>query len=229
MVAFIFILTLLTGNKPEAVTSQCLKDEIVKYVMDRCQDSPDSIVVEFRNLPDSILLSAPPQSVTVVESRLEDLKGNVSIPVRFVCGNTYEQTVLVSARIRRFAFTIVASKKIDRHRPMYLDEVRFEKKEITTLPDDIIRSTQLLEGKRTRRMIAEGTTLCESMFEEIPAIDSGDEVIMMLRAGNVTLSTKATARVSGCPGDIITVEQKGKRDRFKARVISSKIVMVDPE
>jgi flagella basal body P-ring formation protein FlgA len=229
MIVLLSMMMLIVGNGPTTVTSDDIKSEINEYVMEHNQESPDSIIVEYRNLPDSIVLPARLRSMSVIEPHTESLKGNVNIPVKLVCVNNYEQTILASVKVRRFAYTIVTTQKKDRHMLMYQGDVRIVMREITRLPDDLMRSTERLDGKRTRRILLEGTTLCESMFEDVPAVDSGDEVILYLKSGNVTLSTKAVARESGRIGEMITVEKSGKRDRVKGKVISSKMVAVDSE
>lgn len=68
-------------------------------------------------------------------------------------------------------------------------------------------------------MIRQGAILTESMFENIPVVNQGDLVTLLVRTNSVLIKTRAVAREDGGSGDVVLVQKEGSRDRLKARVL----------
>ena len=81
-----------------------------------------------------------------------------------------------------------------------------------------------LEGRRTKRIIAEGSVLFEELVEQVPLVARGDRVTIRAASKGVCISTVAVAMEDGRLGSVITVRAAHTRDRLKARVTGAGVV-----
>jgi|WetSurMetagenome_2_1015567.scaffolds.fasta_scaffold241092_1 flagella basal body P-ring formation protein FlgA len=227
MLAFILSFILSGGLQQILIPSETLKATAMDYI--QRNHKGDSIMVEWRSVPNSVVIPSKIIRSEVVMSTQSVLKGNIVLPLRLICENNLEQTILLSLKIRVFRSVLVSNKKIDRHIKITHEDFRSETKEYTLLADDILTDSKYLIGKRTKRIIGEDVELFQNMFEDIPVIDSGDEVTLCLKTRGVLVSTKAIANGDGKVGGAILVKKKNGSDKFRAKVISDKIVMIESE
>lgn len=194
------------------------------YILDNLRREAADAVIEFRNIPESDRLLDDHCSFAVIQDRGLKLRGNVSLPIELTCGDGALQRFIVSVRVRTFDTVYVAAENILRNENIRRERILPQRVETTTLSNDVVTAFDTLIGKRTNRMVTEGTILRQSMLDDEPVIERGDAVTLTVTSGTVIVSTQAVARQDGVVGDIITVQRSGVHARFRARVIDENTV-----
>ncbi len=174
-------------------------------------------------------ISTPPQdydSLTV--SPLNDAPADGLTPL-FV--NVYlksGETVRcqVRARIRRFADVLVTNDRLKQHEIVAADKVTLERMEITSLTEKPLSETTELKGKWTTRSINKGQILLTGLFEEIPAVMSGQGVSILYRNSNLEIMAAGTALEAGYKDETIRVRNKQSGRIINCAIIDGETVQV---
>jgi flagella basal body P-ring formation protein FlgA len=157
------------------------------------------------------------------------LRGNLSFALEVVGDGEKGRRFTVPVRIRTFGTVAISQKQLPKHAPITDDDLLFRSVETTTLSTDVITKREQLIGKRTKRIVSEGSVLSESVFESHPLVELNQFVTLMVRHGAVALSTKAVAKEDGRKGDIITVQLVDSHQRLRARVIDDQTLELVPK
>lgn len=227
MTAFLIIMTLWFGDTMTVVKPEALKRAVEEYVRDQYRGSAQTIIVEFRSLPNEIAVSDAAYSFRVAPEGSARLSGNVSLPVEIVVKDKVERRVLVSFKVRTFANVVMASKQMQQHAFITKDNVEIQTVETTLLPQDIITSFEMLTEKRSSRIISHGSILRESMIEAVPLIQQNETVTLVVKSKGVEVTTKALAKQDGRRGEFILVQKMETRETLKAKVVNNKLVQLD--
>ena len=184
------------------------------------------IVVECRDVPDSIPVPSGTLRLIVDQGATPVLRGRVALAVEVVVNGVTVRRVLVAALVRTYAGVLLSTRMLGARAPVVADDVRSARVETTEWTRRPVADISSLAGKRTKRIVAEGSVLFEELFEPFPLVTRGDQV--MLRAGSkgFSISTGAVALQDGLLGSVITVKASHTRVRLRARVIDAGVVSV---
>lgn len=215
------------GDTMTVVKPESLKRAVEEYVRNQYRGSAQTIIVEFRALPNGIAVSDAGYSFRVAPEGSARLSGNVSLPVEIVVKDKVERRVLVPFKVRTFANVIMASKQMQQHALITKDNVEMQTVETTLLPQDIVTSFEVLTEKRSSRIISQGSILRESMIESVPLVQQNETVTLIVKSKGVEVTTKALAKENGYRGEFILVQKMETRETLKAKVVNNKLVQLD--
>lgn len=227
MFALILSIILTTTNQSTVVPAEKIKSAVMEYVIGN--HAGDSVYVEWRSIPGDVISKSSFLRLEVLPSNQSKLKGNVVVPVRIIFEDNSERTIIISLKVRVFQQVLVTTNQLEKHQKMSTSYVRFITKEFTFLPDDLLFDLDYLSGKRTKRMIGKDVELYKNMFEDVPVINSGDEIRLCVKSGGVFVATKAIAKEDGKIGGKILVKKKNGSDRFRGIVRDAETVIVETE
>ncbi|HTS00398.1 MAG TPA: flagellar basal body P-ring formation chaperone FlgA [Bacteroidota bacterium] len=198
------------------VRSAELRDAVEEY----CRSLPHrgEIALEWRDVPDSIRVPAGALRLDVDAAACRALRGYVGFAVEVTVDGTVARRVIVPALLRTFDTVLVAVRQIPARAPVTPDDVRPERVETTQWIGRPVNGFGQLAGMRTKRIVAEGSALCEEFLEEVPLVEHGDHVTLRAVAGGVAVATGAVALEDGRAGSVITVRAAHARERLRARV-----------
>ena len=180
--------------------------------------------VECRDVPDSILVAAGLLRLRVDPSATPILRGRVGLAVEIAVDGVTVRRVVVPALIRTFTSALLSARRLDARACVSAADVRSERVESTGWTRRPLADAASLEGKRTRRFIAEGSVLFEELFEPVPLVAHGDPVTLRAASIGVTVSTGAVAMEDGIAGSVITVRAPYTHERIRARVVGPGVV-----
>lgn len=156
-----------------------------------------------------------------------NINGNMAyIPVEVTMPGNRVAKSIISIRLKLFKNVLVAVKQINYKERLVQSDFNIEKKDITQIRGNAVDSLKNIESFRSKITIKPGDVLVMQAIETIPVINAGDKVKASLISGSVYISTEATARQEGRPGDIIQIVTKDKKI-FKAKVIDSQNVLIE--
>jgi flagella basal body P-ring formation protein FlgA len=224
MHAVLMFLFLWFSPRGKVVPVEEIKRVVVQYINGTGPASPEEIVVEFRRIPKDIVASSEKYDLQVAADGPLALRGNVSLPLEIVSNGVVEKRFVVSTKIRRFGNVLFAARKLPQHSSIGDEDVCVHRTETTTLPSDIVTAASQLRGKRTTRIVSDGSALRESILEVVPIVKPEDRVNLVVRTKTVMISVTAVARECGRMGELVTVERPGFRGTFKGTVMNETTV-----
>jgi flagella basal body P-ring formation protein FlgA len=81
-----------------------------------------------------------------------------------------------------------------------------------------------LEGKQARKYIPAGSMIYLSMIENVPVVNAGDRVNIVIEKGLIRITAEGVARQKGGIGDLIRVVNLGSKKVIRAVVVDSTTV-----
>ena len=144
-----------------------------------------------------------------------------------VDGREYEKR-LISFKVTILRETLVSARVLPRHKMIEEDDL------ILALRDtggpktnaSVFLKKEKLVGKRIRRTIRQGTIIVEGMVEDIPIINPGDLVTIMIESPTFRITAQGRAREAGVHGQMIRVMNTSSMKEVAAEVVNEKVVRV---
>jgi flagella basal body P-ring formation protein FlgA len=133
-------------------------------------------------------------------------------------------SVPVQFKLQRLGEVLVADKQLDRKSTVESDCVHPEKRDLTTLPKDALRSLAEAKGLQVRSAVAAGQVLTRVMLEGKPLVEARAEVTLVALAGAIRVTTAATTLEAGRKGQSIRVLNKAANKELKATILDSQTV-----
>ena len=187
----------------------------------------EDVILEFRNLAQKVIL--PQGKVALRAAPADDLplKGNRVVYVEIFVGGLRCKRIPVSLKVRTFGEVLLCRRKVDRHHVFTAEDLIVERRETTTLPDDVNLEIGDVVGKRTKAFIQSGRVIRRGMIEQPPVLHRGDLVTVRVSLKAIFITMEGEARADGRPGEIIPVRNIRSRREISAEVVDSKTVIVD--
>ena len=208
-----------------------LKEAVRAFLTHRLIAEEEQAEITFRAVPENIEVPGVVYRLHVADDARTQWKGALAVRVEIESDGRVVHRCLVSVLIRTYADVLVAERAIGRHAGPGPEDIRALHMETTLIQRRILFARHSLEGVRSRQIIPRGTILYEDFFERIPLVQRGDRVLVKVRSGGVSTTTKGTSRDDGDRGEYVMVELASRHDRVRARIdgLRSVTVLLDGE
>ena len=194
------------------------------YIRERYKGSSAEVTVEFRSVPEDLVVRGTEFTLHVPEAAIPTPLGHVSLPVEVLSHGQVDRTFMVSVRVRTFDTVLVAARQLGRHEDLTAQDVRHERMETTAFGRaELIRDFRLV-GLRTKRIINAGAVLTSDVTEPVPDVPQGTPVTLIVTGNHIRLSMEAVAKEDGMRGHRVAVQRVGSTARVKATVLDRKTV-----
>jgi len=200
------------------VRSPELRAAVEEYGRSLPRREGEEIVLEYRDVPDSISVPAGRVHLRVDAGATQILRGHVAFAVEVAVEGAVVRRIIVPALLRTYDTVLVATRQLLARAAVGPGDVRSARMETTQWIWRPVTGAGQLAGKRTKRIVGEGSALCEEFFEDVPLVQHGDYVTLRAVAGAVAVATGAVALEDGRAGSVIMVRAQGARERLRARV-----------
>lgn len=215
---------IIVRRSASLVTGKAIFDAAEEYVLSD-NSRPGTATVEPVRLPIDISVPAGSLELRVRNSSQKQHKGRTSLPVEVLVDGQVYTTVHISIVVRVFTRVMVAVKPITRSEAISADNITFEDREITTLPDDLV--TDLPSTEVTASVpISQGSVVRRGWICEPPVIKSGDAVTVVVSGKAVRVAEKGVAAADGRKGDRIKVRLLGDVREVRGTVVESGLVEI---
>jgi flagella basal body P-ring formation protein FlgA len=117
-------------------------------------------------------------------------------------------------------------------RPVAKDEVitadtlRVKQMSLSQMPRQVVSRPEDVIGKRAKRPLQANTTLHTYEVEELPLVQKGDMVLIIVESSLVKISATGEALEKGQRGDTIRVRNTSSSREVRAQVIDKKTVRI---
>ncbi len=216
--------TVCSGSGTMFLRSADLRGAVETYVAGLPAREGIEYAVECRDVPDSIVIPSGILRLAVDPAATPVLRGHVALAVEVAVDGATVRRVLVAAFVRTYAEVLLAGRALDARAAVGANDVRSARVETTEWSRRPVAGVASLAGRRTRRIIAEGSILFEELFEDLPLVARGERVTLRAASKGVSISTGAEALQDGRLGSVITVRASCTRSRLRARVIDAGVV-----
>lgn len=155
------------------------------------------------------------------------LDGNlVTVPVTVLVDGKPSKTVEVSFKLKRLVPVLVATRQLDAHTVLKLDDFSLTTQEIGP-GVVVVTDAALLIGMRTTRLIPAGGVITRNAVEGTPVVTIGAPVTVTVTFGNISVETSGVARTQGALGDRIHVFIPKTNKDIIAIVLDAKTVRLE--
>jgi flagella basal body P-ring formation protein FlgA len=165
-------------------------------------------------------------SLTPSDAGRDEIKGKTSLRIAVTVDGEDCGQVTVSGWVDRYARVVCAARSIPRHTVLSAEDLCFERINIARAPDRLIFDTAEAVGKRVRSTVQTGKYLQQHKLFEVPLVEKGDRVKLLVSAGPVNISTLGVAKTDGGAGDQIRVENLSSEKMVMGRVVDNSTVEV---
>jgi flagella basal body P-ring formation protein FlgA len=213
-----------------AASQKLSRDEILQTALKALQDKVETgegrISIEPISQPREMTL--PVGKLDIVADAMDANPGvstrRVHVQV-MVDGKSFGQMDLMM-RVRRYVKIAVAKATIQRGDVLSADRVAYEERDLTGLPDDVIREGESLDGLQAAQIIAPKAPITHTSAAAPAALHRGDAITLRGRAGRIVVSSPGVASEDGRIGQTIRVKNTTSNKETRGVVIDAKTVEV---
>ncbi len=132
----------------------------------------------------------------------------------------------VTLDVRVFRSVLVARERLPRHTTLAADMLRVERREVRALGDGFFVDAADVVGKRVKSAVRAGVPILARAVEEIPSVERGDKVVILVHMGGIKVSARGTALRDGAVGSEVPVKNDRSGKRLQGIVVEPGVVRV---
>ena len=220
------LLLLLGTNPATAETDQDNDRILVDYLREHFDlASPEYEIEVLSNRLDEVNLSKVEYSVEPLTRR--DPLGLFTVAVNTIDSDGRKRSGQVRFNIHRFQEVLILKDKVKRSTELASEQVEVTRVEVTTIKEQPLISADQLNGKRVARNLRKGAILTTNCLENIPDIESGNEISIVYASENCRIAASGVALQNGMTGEFIRVKNSASGKIIMAKIIDSKEVSVE--
>ncbi len=129
------------------------------------------------------------------------------------------RTCRVTARLAGFKKVMVAKRILQKAVVPTSDDWQWEERLVDALPRDSLDQACILDGMRTKKVLAKGEVMTAHALEAQPAVLPGQRLTLEVRGQGIVIKTDVTSLEEGVVGDWIKL-----KDCQNGRQLSGKVV-----
>jgi flagella basal body P-ring formation protein FlgA len=153
--------------------------------------------------------------------------GHVSLNAIVRVEGKIERRIVLSGWVDRFDKVVCTLRPLERHTIVTEEDLTLERRNISKLPANILKTVEDGAGKRLKHRLKAGSVLLANAVENPPLIKKGDRVTIMVESPNLLVTAVGIAESKGSAGDQIRVTNCMGKKEIIARVVDGSTVQVD--
>jgi len=146
--------------------------------------------------------------------------GLVPVGVEAWAAGKRQARVLLSFRVRARAMVPQLVRGLEPGAVVAEGDLTDVERDLSTVPDDAIRSREGLVGLTVQRAIQAGSYVRRGCVRQPAMVRKGGQVTLVARVGTVEARATAQSREDGASGDVVTVINTASKRAIRARVVS---------
>jgi flagella basal body P-ring formation protein FlgA len=210
----------------EEISKAVLEDAVTDYVAGHVQEG--DVKIELSRVPEK--LRVPQTAYRLEIEPVGGFSGHGYQPFRVAIFQGDGEEVgawPVSAVVQRFLEVAVAKERLSRRQTLSETTVAFEYRDVSrTSGAPIFRSDLAGKSLRTRVVVERGKTIGSSMIEEVPLVERGSIVKIIVAAGNVEIAMEGRAQESGQLAEAVKVRPLRNHKILQGAVVGPDVVRV---
>ncbi|MBI3655599.1 MAG: flagellar basal body P-ring formation protein FlgA [Acidobacteria bacterium] len=214
---------IVVTRRCQALSPESVSKAIRDYIVQNTRWTDNQIIIKSVRFPTTLLPSG------AIAARVE-AKPAFQVRDRFyVTLIVYREaerlrTVLVEVTAEVWANVAVTARTLVRGETIRPDMIRWERRNLTQLPDDIFLLPQGMIGAVAAKPVEQGRPLVRPMLTRPQWVNRGEVVTLVTEGEHFRITTKAKARTAGKSGDVIEVSNLESGKWLQAEVIGPREV-----
>jgi len=187
----------------------------------------EDVTVSDIQFDETVQLPVGKLTYRIVPKRHEDYLGSTILALHLFVNGEPVRKMWVNATISVMADVVTVVRPLGKHQHIELEDIRVERRDLTGLGSDTIRSVEDALGNRAERMIYPGTVLQTGMIDQPPVVKRGDIVKIIAKTGSMTITATGMVKQQGRKGEMVRVMNTDSNRVILARVSGPDAVDVD--
>lgn len=156
-----------------------------------------------------------------------EYQGTVLLPITFSVDGSPARKVWAQAYVEVLTDMVITTKPLGRQCIITEEDIRVERRDMSTVPSGAITSPEDAIGKRTRRMVSSNAALTSDLIEVPPVLKRGDLVTIIIDSDRLRVTARGEAQQRGRQGEVIRVKNLSSQKDIYGRVVDASTVMVE--
>lgn len=227
IVALFFFSGHLCAADAGMIRGKAIEAAVSAYVEKNMFWPEGALRVEFPDSISDVTLSGEKIDCQVQSKRNEDFIGNTSFTVRFYENGELLGKQTVRVRLEVLMDVVVSSRALRRNTEIGRGDIRLVERWFARPPLNIISSQDDVVGKKLRASIKPNTEITGNMLEEIPVVQKGKPVKIVIQNDLMGMTTIGMSEQDGMRGELIKVRNVSSKKTIYARVMDTSLVKVE--
>jgi len=214
------------AGKEQVLTREKVEAALHRIILQRGPWQPEEIEVRVSSFTP---LSLPPGRVNfrVLKPQRGITPGFRSFLLEVIVEGKEQTRVWVRSEIRVIREVVVISRPLARYQVISAEDVRLEKRDVSSLTIRAITEIDESIGKRATRAIGVNEILTSSMAELPKVVRRGNTVSMIYESFGLKAETRGRALEGGRVGDIIRVKNLSSGKALEGLILDTRTVRVN--
>jgi flagellar basal body P-ring formation protein FlgA len=135
--------------------------------------------------------------------------------------------VKITARVDLYADVVAAKRYLQRHHEIEEKDVQIVRRNLTSLPPDVLADTKDVVSMRTTSSINSQEVLRKSLIQPPPLVRKGERIMMLVENDRFRIVTWGELKDDGRKGEQVKIVNLSSRKEVIGRVLSSGAVMIE--
>jgi flagellar basal body P-ring formation protein FlgA len=187
----------------------------------------ENVTISDISFDDDIVLPKGRLTYRITPNPHEDFLGRTILALHLFVDGEPVRKLWVNANITVMAKVVTVVRPLGKYQHIEPADVALQRRDLSNLSSNTVRSLEGALGSRTTRMIYPNTVLESSMIDAPPLVRRGDVVKIVANAGLMTITATGMVKQQGSKGDRVKVTNMDSKRVITARVTGPGIVEVD--
>ncbi|MCC6446101.1 MAG: flagellar basal body P-ring formation protein FlgA [Armatimonadetes bacterium] len=214
------------ASASSSVSAEALLQAVRNAILEKSPWQPEDVTVEPTG--STADFNTPRGTVSLkagVPARLRP-GGTAAVPVEVSLNGKLYKSVPVTVRVKVMGDVMVAARELSRHQKIQAGDIRFERREITSLTATPLKEEDVI-GKQVKMSVPAGKAIAPESVEDKPAVSKGDKVTVQVVVGSIRATLTGIARSSAQVGQAIRVQNPDSKKELTGKVIDKGLVEVE--
>jgi flagella basal body P-ring formation protein FlgA len=202
-----------------------LKEKTINLFLEELNLERGELEIVFNHLPKN-LEKYKTSSVKVYSQKRIVKPGTQAVWAQFSRAGKNVKKLPLNITVTVIKNVVVAGERINRGRAFSYNNLILEKRRLGKDWDRYFFKKEDVLGAESKQLIKKGVLLTRRMVIEPQLVHSGQQVNIQIRSGNLTISTKGTAKQNGAKDDEIKLRLDKTGKIIRGVVASKNLVIV---
>ncbi len=148
-------------------------------------------------------------NLSIVSKSNVDKNGNLSLFMDILIDENKEDRIKISGKVAVYKDILCAARNLVKGEDILEKDVYFARKNLFSLRGDFVRNIKEIDGKMSKTNITKDNHINSSWLEEIPLIQKGDIITLVVKRNKLLIVTSGISKEDGYADKLIRVENIG--------------------
>lgn len=213
-------------RRAQDVAASAIRTIVEEYVARDVAAGEDRITLKSVDVPGFVRLPLGPYEARVTPLQRSPVAGGIRLMVEFLHGEHVVGSVNTMARVAVFENVCVTRRTIPRGSIVSAADVFLERRDVSSLPRDVITREEDVVGKEAKVGISALTPLRHDQLDAPAVVHRGDIVTLLVESGALRITAKGEVREDAPFNAQARVWNLGSRKEVVGRVVDASTIAV---